>query len=87
MTKQLDSDFLQANRIDLQYAVISYIRIYLANILLNFLALDTKSCLKEKSTPHIIRSLKYLQSLFKQELHFSNNSTDIKSGITTLLIK
>ena len=77
MTKQLDSDFLQAKRTDLQYAIISYIRIYLSNILLNFLASEGNTCLKENTTDHIIKSLKYLQSLFKEELHFSDNAEDI----------
>jgi hypothetical protein len=92
MTKQLDSNFLQAKRAALQYAVTSYIRIYLANILLNFLSTKSKPYLKEISTPHIIRSLKYLQSLFKEELHFSDNPTNIKwyydipSKITMILL-
>lgn len=92
LTKQLDSDFLQAKLTDLQYAIISYIRIYLANILLNFLASKGNSCLKENTTVHIIKSLKYLQSLFKEELHFSDNIVDIMwyydipSKITMILL-
>ena len=92
MTKQLDTDFLQAKRTDLQYAVISYIRIYLANILLNFLSSKEKTCLKENTIDHIIKSLKYLQSLFKEELHFSENPAhikwyyDITSKITMILL-
>ena len=92
LTKQLDSDFLQAKRTDLQYAIIAYIRIYLANILLNFLASKNNTYLKENTTVHIIKSLKYLQSLFKEELHFSDNASDIKwyydipSKITMILL-
>lgn len=92
LTKELDSDFLQAKRTDLQYAIITYIRIYLANILLNFLASKGINCLKANTTDHIIKSLKYVQSLFQEELNFSDNSKDrmwyydIPSKITMILL-
>lgn len=91
-TKQLDSNFLQAKRTDLQYSITAYLRIYLANILLNFLASKGKTYLKKNTTVHIIKSLQYLQSLFKEELNFSNDPANIKwyydapSKITMILL-
>ena len=67
LSKPLDTNFLKAKRTDLQYSLTSYLSIYLANVLLNYLSTREKGCLRQNDSEHIIKSLKYMQSLFKQE--------------------
>ena len=63
--KELDTNFLHAKRTDLQYSLTSYLNLYLANILLNYLSTKNTGYLKVNNTEHIIKSLKYLHSSFK----------------------
>lgn len=91
-TRRLDTDFLQAKRTDLQYSVSSHLRIYLANILLNFLAARDKRVLLQNNTEGIIKALKHLHRLFKEELRFSSSKPEIQwfftepSTITMILL-
>ena len=77
-TRRLDTDFLQTKRTDLQYSVSSHLRIYLANILLNFLAARNKRVLRQNNTEGIIKALKHLHRLFKEELRFSSSKPEIQ---------
>lgn len=75
-TRSLDTNFLKAKRTDLQYSLSAYLSIYLANILLNYLSDKERRCLRQNDSEHIIVSLKYLQSLFKQEKMSNFFATD-----------
>ena len=77
-TRRLDTYFLQAKRTDLQYSIASYLRIYLANILLNFLASKKRKAFIQNDTENIIKSLKHLQKLFREELKFTTSKTVIQ---------
>lgn len=77
-TRRLDTDFLQGKRTDLQYSVSSHLRLYLANILLNFLAAKEKRMLAQNNTEGIIKALKHLHQLFKEELNFSGSNPEVQ---------
>jgi len=77
-TKRLDTNFLKAKRTDLQYSIAFYLRIYLANILLNFLASKKIKAFRDNSTENIIKLLKHLQKIFREEYSLTSTKEDIQ---------
>lgn len=78
-SRLLDTNFLQAKRSDLQYSVAAYIRLYLANILLNYLSSNNVQAFRKNHNNNVMVYLKHLQRLFKEELSIARTQYELRN--------